>query len=109
MQSFFHDFCIALFQKLLHVTIFLSEGLSYCTFLLQHTVDSLLQADHSLSPYSLNSAALVFKRDSVNCVRGTITDFKNISYLTSPSSDFLYYTSRVLIKSNYFRSQDAFC
>ena len=35
--------------------------------------------------------------------------FKNISYLTIRSFDFLHYTSRVLIKSNYFRSQDAFC
>lgn len=42
------------------------------------------------------------------CVCVTINEFKNISYLTSPSSDFLYYASRVLIKSNYFRSQDAF-
>ena len=42
------------------------------------------------------------------CVCYPINDFKNISYLTIPSFDFLYYMSRVLIKSNYFRSQDAF-
>lgn len=41
-------------------------------------------------------------------VCGPIIDFKNISYLTIPSFDFLYYMSCVLIKSNYFRSQDAF-
>lgn len=45
------------------------------------------------------------------CVYGIISDLKKQkTYHTqaAPSSDFLYYTSRVLIKSNYFGSQDTF-